>query len=159
MPYSYAEAISTLQTQGYPVDGNGEWGPVCQNSWFYYIRSTAYATGTNIPDAQAAYGFAYQGAVNPNFATAVSSGKGFALQPSASPRQGSSYTSYNWQFTANESGGQATAFNWNYGDGTTGTGNPSYHTYTAPGQYTPFVNATFYGSSVGPFYASQITVI
>jgi len=159
MAYSYAEAIATLQTQGYKVDGNGEWGPVCQQSWWYYIRSVAYTTGLPIDEQNAGYGFAYSGVVNPNFATAVSSGKGYTANPAAAPATGSYATSYQWNFSVTQAGGEATAFDWNYGDGGTGTGNPSSHTYSAPGKYTPYVTTTFYGSSVGPFYASQITVV
>jgi len=47
------------------------------------------------------------------------------------------------QFTANVYGGVPPyTFEWDFGDGTTGTSNPAYHTYNSAGTYTVSVTVT-----------------
>ena len=59
-----------------------------------------------------------------------------------SPTTGDTTTSFT--FTASASGGSGSpyTFSWTFGDGTTGTGSPVTHTYSAGGSYSPFVTAS-----------------
>ena len=49
---------------------------------------------------------------------------------------------YSTQFSATQTAGTGVSYAWDYGDGTSGTGANSAHTYTAVGEYTAVVTAT-----------------
>ena len=61
-------------------------------------------------------------------------------------------------FTAIASGGASPySYSWNFGDGTTGTGNPVNHTYNAPGNYTATLTVTdLNGASAAPSQTVRI---
>jgi len=69
-----------------------------------------------------------------------------------SPTSGDATTVFT--FTASASGGSGSpySFTWTFGDGTTGTGSPVTHSYTAGGSYSPAVTATdsLGGAKVAP---------
>src|SRR5712691_1982159 len=69
-----------------------------------------------------------------------------------SPANGDATTVFT--FTASASGGSGSpySFSWTFGDGTTGTGSPVTHSYTAGGSYSPAVTATdsLGGAKVAP---------
>ena len=69
-------------------------------------------------------------------------GAGFIWTPT-SPPAGSPAT-----FTATALGSPPIAYSWDWGDGTTGTGNPAVHTYAAAGTYTVIMTASNCGQQV-----------
>ncbi|HEX3106029.1 MAG TPA: endonuclease/exonuclease/phosphatase family protein [Terriglobales bacterium] len=72
-----------------------------------------------------------------------------------SPSSGS--VPLNVDFTANVSGATASAYNWNFGDGTTSTAALPSHTYNAAGNYTAKVTVT--DSSGGTASASTVVAV
>jgi len=157
MSFSTAEALTTLQTQGYPVDAEGVWGPISQNSWWLFTRSASYTAGIVLEDTKVDYEFAYQGVVDQNFAQGVAAGTGYFVVPSVASY--GSYASYAVQFALRESGGKADSFDWNFGDsGTATTTVPSaVHVYSGSGTYHAQVTPSVGGHAVATpfgFYAS-----
>jgi PKD repeat protein len=65
-----------------------------------------------------------------------------AVTADASPTTGDTTTTFT--FTASASGGSGSpyTFSWTFGDGTTGSGSPVSHVYSAGGSYSPFVTAS-----------------
>jgi PKD repeat protein len=67
----------------------------------------------------------------------------------------------NVAFTLTETGGNGTAFVWNFGDGggdTPGTSPTISHTYTTEGTYSATVTVTVDGAQKGPYTSNTITV-
>src|SRR2546427_745546 len=75
-----------------------------------------------------------------------------SVTANVSPASGDAPTAFT--FTASASGGSGSpySFSWTYGDGTTGTGSPVTHSYTAGGSYSPAVTTTdsLGGTKVAP---------
>ncbi len=62
----------------------------------------------------------------------------------------------NIQFTANATGGVSPySYSWNFGDGTSDTGNPVTHSYSAAGYYTVTVTVT---DSIGETASDSVTI-
>ncbi|MGZ4215443.1 MAG: PKD domain-containing protein [Solirubrobacteraceae bacterium] len=65
-----------------------------------------------------------------------------AFSPPAGGQQPHSPVSFDSSASAAASGGRITAYSWDFGDGSTGTGSNPSHTYSSPGRYTVALTVT-----------------
>jgi len=149
-----------LNTQGggisnnHPLSGDPAFFNPLLNDYHLGTGSAAVDIGTNSGvgldfdgDARpqgSGFDIGYDESVPPENLSAVNDG----------PTQLGSPTS----FTASLNFGRAVSYSWDFGDGTSGTGNPAVHVYTAPGTYQAAVTASNGAGSLTSSTSAQVFV-
>jgi PKD repeat protein len=105
-------------------------------------------------------GYQYDPAANVETSDSISTGQAINQKPiariSASPTSGNIPLKVNFDGSASsDSDGSIIAYNWNFGDGSTGTGQTAAHTYSNAGTYQAALTVT---DNLGATGSSSVTI-
>lgn len=141
---TYATAKAALAAADLPTASGSAWQGEDQESYRQFVAAACYNAGVPIDQHKANYGFAYPGEMPAAVANAVGE-EDYSVTIAATPLSGAHPLSVT--ATATETGGPASNYNWNFGDGTiVNTTVPNAtHSYAAAGTFTVKMTPTVDG--------------